>query len=482
MRALLFNRFDRLGGAGRAAFRLHQSLQMNRVESHLLVDIRSGDSPGVTGFQFARPPAFAVKKLYSDYLQSSYVDKARTDLSNTPFSLGLAGYDFTGSEIVRQADILNFHWVAGMLSNKSLAPLLNLGKPAVWTLHDAWPFTGGCHYAAGCNGFETTCFPCKQLTKDPNHIPRQLLEDRNHVIANANLTVVTPSRWLAAEAARSRIFRSKRIEVIANSLETDIFSPTEKKTARQKLGIPPNASTILFGADSGRERRKGFSELLQTMRFLAEKQGLKNKDIVILMFGTQPEHFDLPFAVKSLGYLRNDHDLAVAYSAADILALPSLEDNYPNIMTEAMACGTPVIAFDVGGMRDLIRPPVGRLVTAFDIEDFARAIADLLRNEKLRAQLARNCRRHMQKTHSLATMGKAYKDLFEDLLSAKRWKAVTASSSEKKVRPVFEPIVLRGIFRNPIALVQSCIFAILRAIAAKLPRLAGFYRRRFRRQ
>ncbi len=425
MKILQVSTYDIRGGAARATYRLHCGLRNGGQDCRMLVkyrDTKDGfvsaieDKGGQTDEQF----------LMEVPLQEHYINTHRTDVSNTMFSLPYPGYDISGLDLVQEADVINLHWVSQFQSPVTLNQLFALGKPVVWTLHDQWAFTGGCHYSAGCQEYRSNCGVCPQLANDPFFLPEATLKDKEQLFKNANLTIVTPSRWMSDCAAKSRLFKSFAVETIANSIETDLYYPLAKDRAKQHLGIPGDAVTFLFGAIDGKEKRKGFSELVGAMEFCRQsplfRELLEKDRIRLLCFGSpnhQLESTNVPYV--SLGRLETDAEIREAYSAADIFLLPSLEDNLPNTVLESMSCGTPVISFQIGGVPDMVTDGVtGYLVKAFDIGQMSEAIVSLALDPGKRESMGKAGRARVLKDYPLDVQAKRYVDLYDRLLREKR--------------------------------------------------------------
>jgi glycosyltransferase involved in cell wall biosynthesis len=411
---------DIQGGAARAAYRLHRGLVgLGQHSRFFTVHKASTDETVHRLGVVSEATDLAHRSLQR--LQRDYIDAQRTPLSNTLFVLPYPGYDLTAQPAIRAADIINLHWVTRLQSPTTLNRLLQLGPPVVWTLHDMWAFTGGCHYSSGCDGFERDCQPCPQLRADPHGLAAAVLGDKLAVL-DPRPTVVAPSRWLAAAARRSRLFRDTRIEVIPYSLETETFAPAPKAEARHHLGLGADTMTLLAGADNGNERRKGFHVLVEALRICAADPHFRERErrgtIALLWFGTPPDGLDLlPLPALALGRITADERLRLIYSAADLYLLPSLEDNLPNTMLEAMSCGTPVLAFDVGGVPDVLEDHVtGRVVPAGDAPKLAQAILDGLRDDNARRKMSEACRRAMEVSHAMDVQARRYLDLYRDLL------------------------------------------------------------------
>jgi glycosyltransferase involved in cell wall biosynthesis len=257
----------------------------------------------------------------------------------------------------------------------------------VWTLHDVRPFTGGCHFPAGCDGFERDCGQCCQLRQDRWHVPRRSLRDQTMVLAESGVVIVTPSVWLAGLARRSGLFRQQRIETIPYGVPLAEFSPMSPTEARRRFGLAENGCYFLFGADYAAEKRKGLSELRAAVERLPPEVRGRFR---LLTFGTSsPELEALGTAVQPLGYLRSSEELRAAYAAADYFVLTSLEDNLPCVMLESMACGTPVVAFASGGIPEVVRSGEnGWTVPTGDVNALSALLQRLIESRAERAPLS----------------------------------------------------------------------------------------------
>jgi glycosyltransferase involved in cell wall biosynthesis len=444
MKIIQLNTYDIDGGAARAAYRLHRGLIEIGQKSRLLTTSKRSRDETVSLLS-PQPRTGESDSDYLSLIQKHYISANRTPLSNTLFSLPYPGLDLTQLQDILAADIINLHWIAHFQSPVTLKKLLDLGKPVVWTLHDMWAFTGGCHYASGCNQYQEDCTNCPQLAQDHYHLASAILKDKLDRLTHANLTIVTPSQWLAELARNSRLFRHHRVEVIPYSLETDIFVPLVKATAKQRLGIAPDTMTLLAGAGDGNERRKGFSELLQALEICGEddrwRDIVKTGRVTLLCFGVPNERLhslDLP--VVFLGRITSDEKLSEIYSAADLFILPSLEDNLPNTLLESMSCGTPVIAFPVGGIPDIVENGVtGRILSTINPKEMAQAIIECAGDQALCWQMGEKSRQVMESHHALPVQAKHYLDLYRDLLenqSVADGRAIFDVSGDVLVAPV----------------------------------------------
>jgi hypothetical protein len=299
---------------------------------------------------------------------------------------------------------------------------MHLGKPVVWSFHDQRAFTGGCHYSAACTGYETDCGKCPQLVSDPAGLTAAALADQQKLWRGDAVTVIGLSHWMAECARKSPLWRDSRIEVIPNCVEIDAYVPQDKAACRRKLDLPEDVRCVLFGADYGEEIRKGFAGLMRALALCHEDpwfvQQMGESRICFMSYGHPgKDAATCPVPIRSLGYLNNDADLATAYGAADFFMLPSLEDNLPNTVLESMSCGTPVLALDVGGARDMVlEGHTGWLIPPGDDRRFADALLRALREPDIAAGMADACRERVMNGFSPALQAGRFAALYSELL------------------------------------------------------------------
>jgi len=422
MKIVQVNTRDVRGGAARAAYRLHQALQQAQQDCRMVVRWKTIDDNSVIEVTHQQLELEHDAPTWQS-IQQRYINRNLSSQARTIFSLAYPGFDLTGLEAIAQADIIHLHWVALFLSPTSLQKLLALGKPVVWTFHDMWPFTGGCHYASGCQGYTQTCAACPQLRDDPFNLPQAVLQDRIQLLSGYdNLTVVTPSQWLASVVRQSTLFGDHRVEVIPNPIETDLYQPLEKSHARKLLGVPPHAFTVV--AQSSSESRKEFPQLVaaiqQALQDPRMRAAVDAGQLHFLFFGGHSdllETLDFPFTY--VGWSHQTSKLAEFYSAGDMFILPSLEDNLPNVMLESISCGTPILAFDVGGMPDVVQPQkTGWLVPAGDFDQLAKTLVEAVLNPDACYRMQPLCRQVAETQYGMGVIAQRFLALYEDLLHA----------------------------------------------------------------
>lgn len=414
--------FDIAGGAARAAYRLHEGLLKIGQESQVLSLYKTSTDNYVLEYQLDKSEN-NFDSIYGNYIQNHYINNNRTAISNTLFSLGYSGFNVAKSESIINSDILNLHWItSGFQSPLTIKKLLDLDKPIIWTLHDMWAFTGGCHYTAGCQSYENNCLNCPQLSEDIFQLPYHLLQEKIEYFNHPNLVIVTPSQWLAECAKKSKVFRHNRIEVIPYSLDIDTFQPINKSEAKKSLNINSNDIILLVGAVTGKEKRKGFQELINSLKICQNhhqfSELIKSNRLKICCFGESNEAFqELGITVISFGNVNSDETLSLIYSAADIFILPSLEDNFPNTMLESMSCATPVIAFDIGGIPDLIENNIsGIIIPDKNIQLMSEKIIQLVNDKELCKNLGQKSREIIINNYELSIQANNYRKLYQELL------------------------------------------------------------------
>jgi len=372
----------------------------------------------------ADPSIRGIVHHFNDILTSKNINQNRSILSNTLFSSSVLGFAVDQIPGLSEFDVINIHWVAYFISTETILKLADLKRPVVLTLHDMVQFTGGCHYSAGCRGFVEDCQCCPQLASDTIELPRYQLARRRQFAQYDSISAVAPSRWIAAQAIDSGVFRPDGVHQIDYALDLGIFRPVDEKRARTKFGIDHDAFAILLGAHNNTEQRKGYFNVIDTLTALrdipAGQALIASGKIILLAFGHDSSWLDRTgFANRQLGWIEQDEALILAYAASDIFLLPSLEDNQPNVMLEAMACGTPVVSFAVGGMVDVIVDGVnGRLVEPFDCTAMARAILNLAQHPEDVLAMGQEARRTIETKFSLDIQAARYEQLFQALIDA----------------------------------------------------------------
>ncbi|MFC6632502.1 glycosyltransferase family 4 protein [Microbulbifer taiwanensis] len=413
MKILIVNSTDSIGGAARAAFRLHEGLLAEGLDSTMLVNIKRdvGTRVIVPGTSFRRFLSRVRPRIES--LPLRVYRRRGVD----PFSL--ASLPFNGiSDAINEInpDIVHLHWICGAMIR--IEDLKRIKAPIVWSLHDEWPFTGGCHYTQGCSQYTATCGKCPILNSEKERdvsyrVFKRKLNTYNEI---KELTIIGLSKWLQGRASRSPLFDGRNIVNLPNPIDVNRFQSVEKNTARYLWNLPVNKRLVLFGAmNATGDPRKGYKQLKESLRCITSSK------IELVIFGGKAPLREKWENLKShyLGEIYNDGDLATLYSAADVLVVPSLEENLSNVIMEAMSCSLPVVAFDIGGNSDLIDHKTnGYLAKREEAKDLARGIEWVLENNE-NSKLSINSRIKVESYFDSRIVIRKYMQLYESVLKNK---------------------------------------------------------------
>jgi glycosyltransferase involved in cell wall biosynthesis len=413
MKITLLSTSDSAGGAAIACIRLAEALLTYGHTVRVLVMEKKTSH---TWIHEVAPARKQVDGLLKD-LQYAFNQKFQTK-SGLLFS----GNPWWGHQIHRhpaivEADIINLHWINhGFLGLHDLQKLFALNKPVTWHLHDFWAFTGGCHYPANCENFVQACGSCPALkNKHPNDLSSDIWQQKAAFFAANPPMLVGASAWLTEQAAKSGLARHFRAVHIPNPINTAYYHPTDKAEVRKKLGLALNETYLLFAAMNTADVRKGFEYLKHALVRL-KKEG---KKVQLLIAGKcAPDTLAaLPFEGVLLGSLGPDA-MRMAYQAADLFVIPSLEENLPNTILESLACGTPVVGFDTGGIPEMVKPGInGALAATADADSLAAAI-DALLDPRDRPSVEA-CTTSVA-AYAPAQVAEQYTRIFTSLISAKQ--------------------------------------------------------------
>lgn len=365
MKILLINTDDAMGGAAIACLRLLAILEQTEgIEVTMLVQEKKRDNPNVKAIAKTwLQKKLAFERFVRERLYFNFQEKNKE--IRFAFSPANSGIDISEHPLVQEAEIIHLHWINfGFLSLKSLEKLFALNKPIVWTLHDMWAFTGGCHHSGDCENYEDSCGNCVQYLKNPSptDLSNKVWQRKNAILDHSirlrskhNITIVGCSHWLSNRAKNSSLFKDFLVNTIPNPLDTSVFSPQNKAEARIKLGLPIDKKLILFVAAKVSVIWKGFSYFKEALEIL-KVQHFQHQEIELVILGECDGETiqKLPFKAHSLGRISDVNQIVSVYSAADVFVTSSIQENLPNTIMEAMACGTPAVGFEVGGIPEMI--------------------------------------------------------------------------------------------------------------------------------
>lgn len=413
MKIAILSTFDFVGGAFKAAYRLHRGLNEKGVDSKMIVAKKTTDDFTVIrdDHKFRRRIQTLLPFLDSLIL-NFYKRRKKAFFSPSFFSTSITAR-------LKQIDfqIAHLQWINNAFMG--IRSIKKIKQPIVWTIHDMWIFTGGCHYAGDCKKYITGCNQCPVLgSKKKNDLSKKVFDRKLKHWKNLDITIVSPSKWLAECAKESLILKSAKVKVIPYNIDTNIYKPIDKVVARGIMNLPVDKSIILFGATNGTlDERKGIKYLLAALQKI---QIEKRDNLSIIIFGsTQPEVSLIEnFQFFYMGEFKDDYSLAVIYSCADVFIAPSVEDNLPLTVMESLSCGTPVVAFNIGGMPDMIDHKInGYLATPFETDDLVTGINWILEDAERKSLLNKAARNKVLENYTTDIIVKEYKKLYWDLLN-----------------------------------------------------------------
>lgn len=408
MRVLHICYSDLDGGAARAAFRLHQAQRSLGLDSHMLVINKCSDDPFVhmvSGLRQLRIKlAAALSRLLLRWQKS--LNPVHHSLNLFPSGLLL--------EIDKLApDVVNLHWLGGEML--SVGEIGRIRQPVVWTLHDMWAFSGAEHYDDDkpSERYRTG------YTRDSRHrqhsgqdLDRWTFRRKQKAWAGKSFQIVTPSNWLADCARQSSLFGGLPVSVISNCIDHNLYRPLPRELAREALGLPQDKQLLLFGAmSSTSDPRKGYHLLIPALQQL--KVEGKAEQIELVVFGARRGDAEQVTGIKTyyMGRLHDDISLCLLYNAADLFVAPSLQDNLPNTLVESLSCGTPCVAFKIGGMIDLIPNALyGECCNHIHESDLANAI--LVQLDKVDSNSKSKIHNASYLTRSFETIVEKYSEIY----------------------------------------------------------------------
>ena len=354
------------GGAGKACKRLYEALKSSGYQVKILKLEPGMNHDESIVSMYSTSQSFYFKKIISK-IYKKLLD-FRFKNYNKNYKLPFSVHKVENHPLVKWADIINLHWVADFIDYSRFFKLVS--KPIVWTLHDMLPFSGGYHYS---------------LDRIPNSTKteRIIIDLKRKYLMKSNIKIVAPSKWLVSISSRSEAFEDFQHKHIFNPLPTNIFKPHNKEFSRRVLNLPEDGKIVVFSADNITSHRKGMSVLIKALN------SLNLSNLTLVSIGRNEIQINSKIPHIHLGSLKDDYTISLLYSAANVSVVPSKEDNSPNTIIESFACGCPVIAFNVGGISELLYSnKLGVLIDGFKNVDLSNAITQAL-NKKYSKRLMR---------------------------------------------------------------------------------------------
>lgn len=411
MKILHICTWDTDGGAAIAAVRHCEAMKHAGYESEMLVLLKHSGNLSV--FEaISNKIELRVKRSYYGRRNSRQFEHENP---YADWSYSVYGFDISKHPKVKNADVVVLHWInSNFLSIKGIGNLMKSHPNLVWYLHDMWPMTGGCHYALGCEKFKFGCKKCPMFNqrsgsnKDKDASYLQFREKINNWSCNGNIRILAPSQWLCDLAKKSLLFKNRECSVLRNPVPTRIFKPLDKTFARHALNLPLNQNLILFGAASATNAYKGWPYLADALKML------RSDATGCIVFGNNSNvtsSYDTTLSVYPVGRYQDPLSLALLYNAADAFVTPSVADNYPNVLIEAMACGTPSIGFKIGGIPEIINDgKSGILANSVSSESLCEAIQRYFKSDI--DGMSHESVNQIQKTNSYEAMKAKYIEYF----------------------------------------------------------------------
>lgn len=416
MKVLLVNTSDHAGGAAIAALRLLKALRQSGVDATLLCRDRSlpADRTDVISL---RPTVWLKLKFVAERAE---IFAANGFSRKGLFAVDTARY---GTDITRlpeflEADVVHLHWTnQAMLSLPQIGRILRSGKRVVWTMHDMWPFTGVCHHAADCRRWLDACSCCPQLQRPgKKDMAWRTFRRKQETYAQGHFAAVGCSQWLAGLAAQSPLLKGQEVTSIPNPIDTAFFRPADScEEVRRKLGLPTDKHLLLFTAFKVTEPKKGIDYLIESITLLCEEHPELRERLGMVIAGRESEALADAFCVPAyvFPYSTSEERQRSLYQAADLLVMPTLMDNLPNTIVEAMACGVPCVGFNVGGLPQMIETGVNGYLAAYcNSLDFAHGIERTLSSASY-AALSRNAKAKAVQAYSEKAVAERFIRLYQ---------------------------------------------------------------------
>lgn len=413
MRVLHVSTSDTGHGAGIAAYRLLRAQRQAGIDAVMLVSEKLSEDPAV--FPVRVEPRGGIARFF--FLCDLFLERGLNVLG--PQNL----YSVLSRALLRhpllgEADLVHLHNLHWHSRNFSLLLPLILGrlKPVVWTFHDMWPITGHCISSRDCDRWRSGCGKCPY----PRAYLGQLFDTsrlqclmKRTLYCRADFTVVTPSRWLADRAEASGLLKRQQIHAIPNGVDTDLFRPVQKTIARRALGIKEEGQAVLFVSGFLDDPIKGYAFFEEALCRLHDAGRLPGLQVLLVGRGEGGQRLKDRFLVRELGYFQDAASMALAYAAVDLYVMPSILDNFPSVVLESLACGTPVISFETGGIPEMVRHGVNGLVARNrDAEELASHILTAMEDHELRRRMGEEALKSIQLSFNPTLQVERYLQLY----------------------------------------------------------------------
>lgn len=386
-----------------AVYRLHKALLKNGIESYIYCGLTNSINEKEI-IQNKSDLGLKIKSRIERLLFNFYPNREQK-----PWNIGSTNNVLEKVINEINPDIIHLHWINQFVSIKQIA---KFKKPIVWTLHDSWAFTGGCHIPFPCEKYKSNCEECPQLnSKRQKDLSYFIFNLKRKAWTNVNIHIIGPSKWMTDCAKNSSLLSRFETINIPNCIDTDYYSPRDKILSRQKFNIPLDKKVILFGAiNATKDKNKGFDLLIKSFELINKERN----DTELVVFGSKEIQFDGHKNIREIGFISNPELFPYLYSAADVVVNTSRSENFSNVILESLSCGIQVVAFDIGGNSDLISESNGKLISPFDEKMMANGIIDVLNNPKFSENIHADICHRLSLQHTVSS----HVQLFNKLLIA----------------------------------------------------------------
>ena len=418
MKVLHISYGDLFGGANKAAFNIHKSLLSLGVDSEMLVMFKSSDDETVIGINHKYPLIY-YKTKFKQQIEKIILTLQKSD-NQTLHSLNLFSSGVHKLINNMNVDLVNLHWVN--FEMLSISEIAKIKKPIVWTLADMWPYCGSEHYdevdaqSRYIDGY-------LKNNRPPNHRGIDLdafsWKRKKKYWETKNINLIATCQWNATCAQNSALFKKSRIDIVPQCVDVNIFKPLDKHLSRKAFNLPQEKKLILFAAPNPtKDKRKGFHLLKKSLEIISKNILCDKLELIVLGLSSGDIEKILGIKTHYINFLYDDISRALLYNSSDVLVAPSIQENLSNIVMEALASSLPTVAFNIGGMPDLIDHDVnGYLATPFDHEDFAKGIMSVFQSNHKLMLLSNKARKKAEKCYSSATVASQYQLIYNEILS-----------------------------------------------------------------
>lgn len=422
MRVLIVNTSEITGGAAVAANRLMEALNNNGIKAKMLVRDKLTDD--ITVAELKQSWRLRWNFLWERFVIYCKLHFKKDNLFQ--IDIANAGTDITKTREFQEADVIHLNWInQGMLSLKGIRKILESNKPVVWTMHDLWPASSICHYARSCHNYEKQCGNCPLLPGggSKSDLSASVWKKKKQMLERYSILFVACSKWLANKAKKSGLLVGQKVMDIPNTIDTRVFGKEDREQARIYANLPGDKRLILFVSQRVTDKRKGMDYFIAALNKMTEAHPeIKDNTAVAILGGHSEELANkLSLPAYPLGYVDDAKKIASIYNSVDMFVLPSLEDNLPNTIMEAMACGVPCVGFNTGGIPEMIDHQKNGYVAEYkSVEDLSNGMYWVMCADH--ASLSREAIKKVNSCYSQYAVAMKYIEAYNQAMAFKRYK------------------------------------------------------------